>query len=109
MNTFETLKENRFQLAFVPVYTALIYVVYSLVRHVPTGIAELFSGLLFIPLTAAGSLLTYYALTTFANETVSVVLISLLAVVALLRTLSRMAYFKKMEILAKKVTSSVGR
>jgi hypothetical protein len=106
MSVFETLQANQFTLAFVPVYASLVFILYSLVRHVPTGLGELFSGLFFIPFTALGSYASWYLLKTFTSAQVSVALLTIGAVISIIRTLIRMASFKKVAVSSTVKSSS---
>jgi len=107
---YPTLETNLRHIAFVPVYASLIYILYSLVRHVPTGLTEVFSGILFVPLTALGSYAGLWLLTSFLPLPVAVTLLTIGAVIAIIRTVARMLSFKRIgEVLsdaARKASST---
>lgn len=107
---YPTLETNLRHIAFVPVYASLIYILYSLVRHVPTGLAEAFSGILFVPLTALGSYASLWILTSLLPLPVTITLLTLGAVYTILRTIWRMLSFKRIgEVVsdaARKVSST---
>ena len=100
---YPTLETNLRHIAFVPVYASLIYILYSLVRHVPTGLAEAFSGILFVPLTALGSYAGLWILTSLLPLPVTVTLFTIGAVITIFRTISKMGSFKRIEVIASKV------
>ena len=58
----ETLNQHKILLASVPVITYIVFIIYSFIRHIPTGFASLFFGLFGIPSTIFGQIVLFYVL-----------------------------------------------
>jgi hypothetical protein len=100
----ENLNNHKGLLASVPVLTTILYIVYAFIRDVPTGMLSLLFGVtISIPLGIIGALISYYALNgIFGTESlVPVKILTVIAVLSVIHTISQMVRFKKANVVKK--------
>lgn len=96
---FEYLNEHKVLLSSVPVLAYVIYIIYSFIRHVPTGIANLFFGLFGIPLTIVGQVILFFLLKLAGEKSfIPVIVLTLVAISSIISTLYKMVLFKKVKV-----------
>jgi len=100
MLTLEYLHENKVALASVPVISYILFIIYSFIRHVPTGFANLLLSVFGLPLTIIGQVITFFLLrAVFSKEShVPVYVLGFGAVLAIVSMIYKMATFKQIKI-----------
>ena len=93
---FETLNQHKTLLASVPIITYIVYIIYSFIRHLPTGFANLFFALFGFPLTILGQVVLFFVLKLAGKESyVPVIVLTLVAGYSIITTIQKMLVFKK--------------
>jgi len=95
----ETLNQHKILLTAVPVISYIIFIMYSFLRHIPTGFATLFLGLFGIPSMIIGQVVLYFILKLAGEK--SLVPAGVLAIVAafsIISTLIKMLFFNKVKV-----------
>jgi len=95
----ESLNQHKILLATVPVISYIVFIMYSLFRHIPTGFATLFLGLFGIPSTIIGQVVLFFVLKLAGEKSlVPVGVLTLVAAFSIISTLYKMLYFNKVKV-----------
>ena len=95
----ETLNQHKILLATVPVISYILFIMYSFFRHIPTGFANLFFGLLGIPSTIIGQVVLFFVLKLAGEKSlIPAGVLTLVAVFSIISTLYKMLYFNKVKV-----------
>ena len=107
----EYLNQHKVLLSAVPVLAYVTYIIYSFIRHLPTGLANLFFGIFGVPLTIIGQIVLFFLLKLAGEKSlIPAGILALVAAFAVLSTIYKMIFFKKVKVLTNtKVNPSVIR
>jgi hypothetical protein len=94
------LNENKITLAFVPIITYVLYLIYCFIRDFASGLSALFISLLGMPITVIGQLALYWILKLSTNPDSKVpgYVLGFVAASSILVTIWRMIVFTKVKV-----------
>ena len=100
MLTLEYLHQNKVALSSVPVITYMLFIIYSFIRHVPTGFVNLLFSAFGLPLVVIGQVIVFFLLKAFFSKEshVPVYVLGFGAVLAIISMIYKMATFKKVKV-----------
>lgn len=99
----ESLNNHKVLLASVPIIAYFLFIIYSFVRHFPTGFANLFLSLFGIPATIIGQVVLYFILKLAGEKSfIPVIVLTLVAGFSIITTIQKMIFFKKIKVITNK-------
>ena len=97
-NIFKTLHEHKFAIALIPVINYFIYITYSIIKYIPTGVLDLMYSYIGIPLTFIFSVLIYFMTLLMGNDSeLSIVILMIYAIISIIILIYKIINYKKIQ------------
>jgi len=97
-NIFRPLDQYKFAIALIPVVIYFIYVTYSIIKYIPTGVLDYMYSFIGIPLTFLLSLLIYIiALAMGKDSELSVLILLIYAILSIIILIYKIVNYKKVQ------------
>ena len=97
-NIFKILHKYKFAIALIPLINYFIYITYSVIKYIPTGVIDLMYSFLGIPLTLILSIIIYF-LTLFIDKDsdASVYILGIYAIISIIIFIYKIVNYKKIK------------
>lgn len=107
-NLFKTLHQYKFAIALIPVINYFIYVTYSIIKYIPTGVLDLMYSYIGIPLTFLLSVLIYIITLVMGKDSeLSILILLIYVILSITILIYKIVNYKKiqhMDISIQKLT-----
>jgi len=97
-NIFRPLDQYKFAIALIPVINYFIYITYSIIKYIPTGVLDLMYSYIGIPLTFLLSLIIYIITLFMGKDSeLSVLILIIYAILSVIVLIYKIVNYKKIQ------------